>query len=245
MENSNKIELESVTGHKDDDEQSGKPISNLNVDEIILENNLNNENESKVFLTQKTKPHESLPVQLPNFQSSPCNYDPGIFVNLPNQVIETIPSHNAYQMKNITRENTSNSTLSNPLVQSENSEFHRFSPTILKTSIEKNTDQTVDPNRSSKLYGDKIIKLKPSEHWNSYSVTFLKISLLMLQILVYFIVNALDEGLIFDVLRRVIFFSERFSSHILPIIWVSTHHSIRYYVINKIYKFKVIVFNIF
>ena len=254
FEKSLEDELEAVKGAKDE-EQSKETFSDLNIEELTTVYSPTptptKEIESKSVSSQKLKPTEPLSAQVPSIQSSSYNHDPSIHISLPNQVIETNQPYPTYQIKNIITKDTSistsngqivnqDSTLSNPLQQSGIIKSIKVLPALTNPkTIEKNTGQSVDIYRSTKIYKEKIIKPKPSEHWNSYSVTFLKILLFMLQILFFFTLKALGKGVFFCFLRGMIIIAERFSTHILPIIWVSTHYPIRCYVINKIYKFKV------
>ncbi len=165
-----------MNSHKDE-EQLKEKFSDLNVKESTIEYSPTPTNgiEFKSLSSQKQKPQQPISAQLPIIESSSNNYDPSVHISLPNQVIETNPPHTTYQMKDIINKDTSistlnsqieneDSTLSNPLQQSG----------IIKSklkSFEKSTNQIY---RSTKLYKEKLTKQKPSEHWNSYSVTFLK-----------------------------------------------------------------------
>ncbi len=249
FEKSKEDELESVKGHKDE-EQLKETFSVLKVEESTIVYSPTptptNEIELKSLTSQKLKPSEPLSAQLHNIQSSSYNYDPSLQISLPNQVIESNPPYSTSISTSNSQIENQDSTLTNPLHKSEIIKCNKVLPAFTKPkTIEKNTSQSVDIDRSKKIYKNKIIKQKPSEYWNSYSVTFLKISLFMLQILFFFIVKASEKGLFFYFLRGVIIIAERFSTQILPIIWVSTHYPLRCYVINKIYNFKVQVYDNF
>ena len=81
------------------------------------------------------------------------------------------------------------------------------------------------------------------EKWNSYSVTFLKISILMLQSFIFIGNNTIKSELYSNYLSYSINVLERFSTHVLPLIWVLTHQQIRNYFLHKLTQMKNNIFN--
>ena len=88
-----------------------------------------------------------------------------------------------------------------------------------------------------------MIIQRSGQNWNSYSLTFVKILIFMLQSCIFLINNVTENDIINQILSGSIIFLERINLHLLPLIWVLTHKQIRSYFIHKLKQYKTNVFN--
>ena len=88
-----------------------------------------------------------------------------------------------------------------------------------------------------------MIIQRSGQNWNSYSLTFVKILIFMLQSCIFLINNVTENDIINQILSGSIIFLERINLHLLPLIWVLTHKQIRSYFIHKLKQYKTNIFN--
>ena len=88
-----------------------------------------------------------------------------------------------------------------------------------------------------------MIIQRSGQNWNSYSLTFVKILIFMLQSCIFLINNVTENEIINQILSGSIIFLERINLHLLPLIWVLTHKQIRSYFIHKLKQYKTNIFN--
>ena len=106
----------------------------------------------------------------------------------------------------------------------------------------KDEKRTIEQMLFKKSNTTMIIQ-RSGQNWNSYSLTFVKILIFMLQSCIFLINNVTENEIINQILSGSIIFLERINLHLLPLIWVLTHKQIRSYFIHKLKQYKTNVFN--